>query len=152
MSSQIESLMIERIKKGKPLSRKNAHTRIEISGHFYSVWFYSTQIAVGRVGELPFAFNLDGWNTQSTLSRLRALGFNIWAKPIVRGVFINSVTHRKNKIKQSILHIERTPMIMDDPNLLPDGTHKYHSDRKYLWSKVCDYGSWYSKDGHKLKV
>lgn len=152
MSSKIEDLMIKRILEGKPLSRKNAHTKIVISGRFYSVWFYSTRIAIGRVGEMPFAFNMDGWSTVSTLSRLRSLGFNIYGQRVVRGEYINQETHRKNKIRESVLHIEHTPMLMDDPNLLPDGTHRYIRDRKYLWNKVHDYASWYSKEGHKLKV
>lgn len=139
----IDRLMTERIRQGKPLSRRSAHIKIEIVGSFYNVWFYRTKIAVGRVGELPFAFNIDGWNTRTTLDRLHALGFEIHGERIQTGVIINQRTHRKNKICASVLHINGQPML---------GPRREGDGEKFLWHTPTDYHSWYSVEGKKIQI
>ena len=138
--NSIHELMRDRIMKGKPLTRKNAHTKIEIIGDFYNVWFYRTKIAIGKVGDMPFAFNIDGWNTSTTIMRLRALGFYLWSKRIVVGEFIKPTTHRKNKIYQSVLHINDTPMVTEITRNGKD------------WKMDTDYHSWYTKEGRKINI
>ena len=147
----IKELMEKSIKSGKPLHRSNAHTAIEIRGNFYEVWYYRTNIAIGKIGEMPFAFNLHGWTSTSTISRLRDLGFTLWSESMVTGQIINQKTHRKNKIRQSVMHINDKPMLVDDYTLDSNGkSSRKWDDNTYIWNKLCDYHSWWSADGRRI--
>lgn len=93
-----DTLVIARIKAGKELIRRSSTMMVVSNGEFYGVFYHNTQIAVGLKGEMPFAFNLHGWTTRTTIDHLRNLGFGLYSEKICTGKRLNKKTNRMNKV------------------------------------------------------
>ncbi len=75
---KIEAKMVAAIKAGKPFTKDN--TTVVIAGRYYSVLLFGNWIARGVIGNVPGYINLCGWASNTTMSRLRALGLPICRK------------------------------------------------------------------------
>ena len=124
---------IATIRGGGDFDKKRYHIKVKRchKGEYYYVRHWSTIVAIGRGTDMPFAMRTFGWNTVTTLNLLRSLGFPISSKRMATGEFVNEKTHRKNKIYESVLHINDRPMINPQTG-------------------KPDYDSWYSPEGFYL--
>lgn len=76
---KLEEQMLTAVKTGKPFCLSNTtvviHTPEAGNGkRRYLVSLFGNTIAEGFVGQTPFRVNLCGWASNTTFSRLRALG------------------------------------------------------------------------------
>lgn len=124
---------IDTIRDGGNFEKKRYNIQVKRchKGEYYYVRHWNTIVAIGRGTDMPFAMRTLGWNTVTTLNLLRNLGFPIYSKRIAVGERVNEQTHRKNKIYESVIHINDRPMI--NPK-----------------SGKVDYDSWYSTEGFYL--
>lgn len=77
---KIEAEMVAAIKAGKNFAKDNTTVVIHEGGRFYSVFLHGNKIAKGVVGNIPRFINLCGWPSNTTMSRLRALGVPVCRK------------------------------------------------------------------------
>ena len=98
------------INAGKDYLKKRSHVHVRFYGDFYLVKHWSTVIAIGKRGEMPFAMKTDGWDTVTTRGVLSALGFSLSRKKLIIGRTRNEKTNRMNNIYESVLHINGRPM------------------------------------------
>lgn len=77
---KIEAEMVAAIKTGRNFTKDNTTVTIHDGGRFYSVFLFGNKIAKGVVGNIPGYFNLCGWASNTTMSRLRALGIPVSRK------------------------------------------------------------------------
>jgi len=77
---KIETEMVAAIKAGKNFTRDNTSVVVHDGGLFYSVFLFGNHIAKGIVGNVPRYFNLCSHPSNTTMSRLRALGVPVCRK------------------------------------------------------------------------
>jgi len=81
---KIEQEMLNAIREGKHWTKDNTmveiNTRVGEDRKNYMVVLHGNPIATGYVGETPSQVAFCGWVTHTTLSRLRALGVNVYTK------------------------------------------------------------------------
>jgi len=83
---QIESAMLAAIAARQPF--KQGNTEVRVDGISARVYLHGNLIAVKNDGENRWRFNLCGWNTPTTRSRLNALGAGVFTRaglPLVAG-------------------------------------------------------------------
>lgn len=130
-----DALVIARIKAGKELIRRSSSMMVVSNGEFYGVFYYNTQIAVGLKGEMPFAFNLHGWTTRTTIDHLRNLGFGLYSEKICTGKMRNEKTKRMNKVVYKVF--------------VAGGQHKPLAEIHGL-ALQNRYHDWYDAEGNRI--
>lgn len=131
----LEALVLQRAREGRNLIRKHDPLKVVFVGDFYGVFHYNTQIAIGLKGEPPFAFNIHGWETRTTIDHCRALGFGLYKEKLCVGRVRNPKTHRMNKVVWDVYCVHGKPL----------------GEVKGLELKYR-YNDWYSPDGERLGV
>lgn len=75
-----ERKMLNATMTGRPFHSVNTDVKIDPDTNSYSVFLYGYLIAEGTIGERPHHFNMCGWGTRTTQSRLNALGAGVYRK------------------------------------------------------------------------
>ena len=92
------ALVERRISEGFDYIRKSDPIRIVHMDPFYFIVLYTTVLMIGIKGASPFAFNLHGWSTRTTLDLVRSFGFSVHREKRLYDTVKNRKTNRWNKI------------------------------------------------------
>lgn len=127
---RVHNTALECIIRGKARNRKYESWAIihHGDGKHYSFFYYRTRIAIGRIGEMPFLFNMGGWNTMTTKRWLADLGACISTRKITMSRERNPETGRMKSNRIPVLHINGCPMWIIDSN----GEHQLRYDSWYF--------------------
>ena len=109
-----KTLVEKRIMERKDYIRMRDPIKVVQCDPFYFIVFYSTIIMVGFMGNAPFAFNLHGWGTRTTLDIIRSFGFDVRRERRVYDVVFNKRTKRKNTIYHNPLCIKGKQFDVDE--------------------------------------
>lgn len=112
--SASKEYIIDRIMKGKEFV--SFHSSVAVvhheDGKHYSVFLYDSRIAIGRIGEMPFMFQIPNhWDTMTTKNWLRNLGFSVYHRNICIGRERNPETNRMRNVYERRLYLNGSPTV-----------------------------------------